>query len=68
VKKVVILYRHKEEPPRNRTIKSIDQKAIDLKFLSTYEKQSHELPIKRNIHNLQVRGRKQTKSIIKIKA
>ena len=46
MKKLVILYRHKEETPTYRKSKAKDQKADDLKFLSTCEKQSHEIPQK----------------------
>ena len=61
----MILYSYKEETPMYRKSKAKIKKAIDLKFLSDYEKQSHEIPMKRNKHNLQVRGRKQNREAYK---
>ena len=58
---MVILYRYKEELQCTGQLKAKIKKAIDLKFLSSYEKQSHEILENKNFHNLQVRGRKQNR-------
>ena len=57
----MIIYRHKEELQCTGQLKAKIKKAIDLKFLSSYEKQSNEILENKNFHNLQVRGRKQNR-------
>ena len=64
----MILYSYKEEHQCTGKQKQKIKKAIDLKFLSRYEKRSHEIPVKGIYINRRFVKENRTEKLKKIKA